>query len=85
MFVDYTFINDAPKDEKAEANASGEKDELVKVMGHESSYMHQGYRCMTVLDANDGNKPGSQGYLTIVQDANVADPDNEATYIKKCK
>ena len=85
LFVDYTFINDNAKDEKAEANASGEKDELLKVIGAETSYTHQGYRCMTVLDANDGNKPGSQGYLTIVQDENIADPDNEASYINRCK
>lgn len=84
LITDYVFQNDNAADERAEGSDGGFPTQFLNLVGAETSYTQQGYKCLSVLDADDNNAVGAQGYITIVQDHNIADPDNEASYISSC-
>ena len=84
IYVDYIFQNMNDADEAAEGNDPDFNTEFLQLIGAETSYTNQGYKCMSVLDADDNNAVGAQGYIGISQDYQMAYPDNEATYISEC-
>jgi hypothetical protein len=84
LFTDYDFQNDNIGDERAEGYDGGFPTRFLNLVGAETSYTQQGYACMSVVDTDDNNNIGAQGYITISQDENIADPQSEAGYIASC-
>lgn len=84
LYTDYDFQNDNINDEVAEGNDGGFPTRFLNLVGAETSYTQQGYACMSVIDTDDNNNIGAQGYITISQDENIADPQSEAGYISSC-
>lgn len=84
LYTDYNFQNDNNADESAEGYDGDFPTTFLNLVGDETSYTQQGYSCMSVVDTDDNNNIGAQGYITISEDENIADPDNEASYIASC-
>ena len=83
LFTDYDFQNDVG-DERAEDYDGGFLTRFLNLVGAETSYTQQDCACMSVVDTDDNNNIGAQGYITIGQDENIADPQSEAGYIASC-
>ena len=83
LFTDYDFQNDVG-DERAEDYDGGFLTRFLNLVGAETSYTQQDCACMSVVDTDDNNNIGAQGYITIGQGENIADPQSEAGYIASC-
>ena len=65
LFTDYDFQNDNVGDERAEGYDGGFLTRFLNLVGAETSYTQQDCARMSVVDTDDNNNIGSQGYITI--------------------
>ena len=84
VFGDYVFRDENTADEVAFGYDGGFPNHLETAVGSNDVFTNHGYICLTVEDGDDSNAIASQGYISISQDENIADPDNEDAYIDGC-